>query len=43
MIFTNNNEKRLQIYETTSTKNKLPNKDKIVFNAGINVLNIFNN
>ena len=43
IIYKNNNKKLLQILKAIGIKIKIKNIDKIAFNTGTNILNIFNN
>ena len=43
IMYKNNRKKRLQILEAISIKDKLRNINKIPFNTGTKLLNIFNN
>ena len=43
IMYKNNNKNHQPILETISIKNKTHTINKIPFNTGINILNIFNN
>ena len=43
IIYKNNNKKQLQILEAICIKNRKPKINKIAFNTGTNILNIFDN